>query len=290
VSVWTRWAAAQGAAYKLSLRDAHVLTVMAGVADTGGVVRRGVAALAQDCNGCSYRTVERAIARLEQLGLVTTVRRGSQVAERLLNRGVVPVEQPRADRQMDMLSTGPNNGRLRVVEERPRPIRQSANPPIRQPANPTLGVGSDPTPKGVGGRNVNGAAAAESAGAPARRGVVSATLDEVLAVLDGTPDMALVDPLAVDSMLRAHPERDDRPYDHVAAAHTVDAMKRQGTWTDASPTRLLQRALLDQADRAHRVLTIGSSAPAAPKGQRPAKPWDGALRRALEARDTEVTG
>jgi hypothetical protein len=276
---WARWALRMAELHGLGDGEARMLSALAAHARTtvkGGEVTAGEKLLAREA-GRKPRSARRLMARLKQRGLLTVEMRGRGEALRVLH-DVLPVEQPSLDGFDSALS-----GRVRPAISTGQP----ANRPTGQPANSlctSTGQSSVPQ-KGVEEVKEEGEARDY---APPDLGVVEPTLAEVLAVLERARTASLlVEPMAINAALAAHPESDG--YEHRKAALRVVEWTHQGGLRVSAANQLLWDVFLKQDQRRRRTGTGTSRSGHGTRGrferaERPAakvKPWSGALARAF---------
>jgi hypothetical protein len=272
VREYVQWAL--GAARLWGLRDgeARMLAAIASHANEHGECTASTARLAVLADR-HPDTARKLIRRLKRIGLITSVNRHGRTALRTLCTDRLPVEQMELDLE-------------RLEAEQPQTTQGRPRPGTRvRVGHPRPGDPGSPAThqKELEGLKSGEERARDHAPAPEQAPslpLLAPRFDEVLAILTAARPEILIDDRAILSALEAHPE--DSGYDHVKAAHRVVAWVHDpcGGPASASAPRLLWSVLDKQATEARTARSEPAAAPRA-RRERPRKPWDGALQRAL---------
>lgn len=282
VREYVQWAL--GAARLWGLRDgeARMLAAIASHANEHGECTASTARLAVLADR-HPDTARKLIRRLKRLGLITSVNRHGRTALRTLCTDRLPVEQMElglerleAEQPETTLGRGRPGTRVRVGHPRPG---DPGSPATHQ--KELEGLRS--------GENAREHAPTLEEPSPSLP-LLAPRFDEVLAILAAAKPEILVDDRAILSALEAHPETSG--YDHVKAAHRVVAWVHDpcGGPEVASAPRLLWSVLDKQASEARAERGERTAAPRARRQEKPRKPWEGALRRAMEGEAATEAG
>jgi hypothetical protein len=272
VREYVQWALAAARVWNLSDGEARMLTAVAAHVNEAGECRASNERLAVLADR-HVDTARRLLRRLKRLGLITTVHRHGKTTVRQLCTDRHPAEQ--LELQLGALEAG---GGSPASQGRQRPgtsVRVGAQAP------------GHPGRSGAHQKELEGLRSGESAREPAPdqgdASVLVPRFDEVVSILAAAKPEILIDDRAILSALEAHPEASG--YDHVKAAHRVVAWVHDpcGGPEVASAPRLLWSVLDKQAAEARSERGERSGAPRTRRPDRPAKPWEGALRRAMDA-------
>jgi hypothetical protein len=272
VREYVQWALGAARLWNLSDGEARMLVAIAAHVNEHGECRASNERLAVLVDR-HPDTARRLIRRLKRLRLITSSHLRGKTAVRRLCTDRLPVEQLELDLAR-LEAEGGHSG----AQGRQRPgtsVRVGAQAP------------GHPGRSGAHQKGLEGLRSGESAREPAPdqgdASVLVPRFDEVVSILAAAKPEILIDDRAILSALEAHPEASG--YDHVKAAHRVVAWVHDpcGGPEVASAPRLLWSVLDKQAAEARSERGERSGAPRTRRPDRPAKPWEGALRRAMDA-------
>jgi hypothetical protein len=276
VREYVQWAL--GAARLWGLRDgeARMLAAIASHANEHGECTASTARLAVLADR-HPDTARKLIRRLKRLGLITSVNRQGTTALRTLCTDRLPVEQM----ELDLERLEAEQPETTLGRQRPGTRVRVGHPRPGDPGSPATHQ------KELEGLR-SGENAREHASTQGGASLLVPRFDEVVAILAAATPAILIDDRAILSALEAHPEASG--YDHVKAAHRVVAWVHDpcGGPEVASAPRLLWSVLDKQASEARAERGERTAAPRARRPEKARKPWDGALRRAMEGEAAEA--
>lgn len=217
---YVRWAREEIPARGLDRSEAQVLQALASWAGRDGCCCPGVERIAE-VSVLSSRQTHRALRCLEQRRMVCTTRRGRGRSARRRLLVEAPVEHEQL--ALDFTATRVDDHSAAVSDV-----------PLATSDVPSGGTQKEQT---EGADNSGGSGREEP------EMVLSPALSAVLEVLEAAPGL-MVEPMAVDSALRAFPAGE-----HVEAAHVVASYAHEGGLRVPAANRLLLAELRKQRDR-----------------------------------------
>jgi hypothetical protein len=233
---WCRWAREQAHAQRLNDREAHLLVLLATMADQTGEGRAARGDLARFMT-VSERSVSRYLAQLTSKGLVACPRRRGERLRWRLNPGRHPLDQGvlgASERDTQVSRSDARAARLRDIQMSLSPDNGKGH----------LGVSLVGHP-GVPQKDQDVLLPPQNAGEREHASALAPKLERVVAILQEAPGLLVVD-AAVNSILLGHPEPG---YDHLRAAHVVLARGLEGRYERGASGNGVLKAELDRQGR-----------------------------------------